>query len=141
MVWIAAQEDSPQATHQIAAATQVPAGYLAKVLQALGRASLVRARRGLGGGFVLGREAKKITILEVINAVDPIERIRSCPLHLEAHSHTLCPLHHCMDDAIAQVQRAFTKSTLADLVDNPPGHAPPLTLVRRAGAAAAGKTR
>jgi Rrf2 family protein len=123
-VWIAAQEDAPQATRQIAAATQVPAGYLAKVLQALGRAGVVRARRGIGGGFVLGRAADQITILEVIDAVDPIERIHSCPLHLEAHGQNLCPLHRRLDDAIAQVQNAFSKSTLADLVDMPPGEAP-----------------
>ncbi len=122
----------------------MPAGYLAKVLQALGRAGLVKARRGLGGGFVLGRPANKITVLEVVNAVDPIERILACPLHLEAHSKTLCPVHRRLDDAIALVQKAFSKSTLADLVENPPGQAPlcdPVVQIGRAGSRSNGTGR
>ena len=73
---------NPRTTQQIAEETRVPSGYLSKVLQALGRAGLVEGQRGLYGGFVLSRSLDELTILDVINAVDPLKRINRCPLGL-----------------------------------------------------------
>lgn len=119
MVFLAGHPDRYLTTPEVAAATQVPAGYLAKVLQSLGRAGLVSAQRGLRGGYRLARPPEKITILAVVNAVDPIVRIHECPLSLESHSQRLCPLHRRLDDAYAQVEAAFGASNLAELVVEP----------------------
>ncbi|MGE5608271.1 MAG: RrF2 family transcriptional regulator, partial [Bacillota bacterium] len=69
-VCLASNPESPMTTQQIAAMAKVPAGYLSKVLQAMGRAGLVDSTRGLGGGFVLTRDPKELTIFQVIEAVD-----------------------------------------------------------------------
>lgn len=119
IVFLADHSDQPQTNQQIAGRTQVPPGYLSKVLQALGRAELVRSRRGPDGGFVLARSAEDISVLDVVNAVDPIKRIKTCPLSLEGHGTRLCPLHRKMDDAIAEIERAFAGSTIADLLRVP----------------------
>lgn len=124
-VHLASREGLPQTNRQIALATRVPAGYLSKVLQALGRASLVRAQRGIGGGFTLSRQAQEITVLEVVAAVDPIQRIHQCPLGLKSHGKNLCPLHRKLDDALASVEQAFSATTLADIL-NSPGRSRPL---------------
>lgn len=116
IVWLAAQPESPRTTREIAAATQVPSNYLAKVLQTLVEAGIVRSQRGLGGGFVLARDAAQLTVLDVVNAVDALQRIRSCPLKLESHSARLCALHQRLDDALATVERAFASSTIAELL-------------------------
>jgi len=47
VVRVASHHGRPQTTQQIAAATRVPAGYLSKVMQALGRAGLINSQRGL----------------------------------------------------------------------------------------------
>lgn len=112
-------------TTKIAELTKVPPGYLAKVLQTLGRAGLVSSRRGLGGGFVLSRPADQISVLKVVNAVDPIARIETCPLNIELHGTNLCPLHHRIDEAIASVERSFAETTIAELL-NVPGRSSPL---------------
>src|SRR5688500_1853281 len=65
----------PATIRQVAAATRVPEGYLAKVLQCLSRAGLVHSQRGPHGGSVLARAAEQITLYDVIQAVDPIPRI------------------------------------------------------------------
>jgi Rrf2 family protein len=111
-------------TPQIAKVTHVPAGYLAKVLQMLGRAGLVRSQRGLHGGFVLARPPGKISVLEVVNAVDPLKRIDTCPLELEAHGHNLCPLHRRLDEVVAQVEQAFSEHTIRDLLAPSKGSRP-----------------
>jgi len=106
-------------TPQIADATRVPVGYLAKVLGQLARADLLRSQRGLHGGFTIAREAKDISVLDVINAVDPVQRIHTCPLGLANHGTTLCPLHRRLDDAMASIEHAFADSTIADLLADP----------------------
>ena len=119
MVHLADQSEESLTTPQIAKATQVPVGYLAKVLGSLARAGLVRSQRGLHGGFVIALAPEQITVLDVINAVDPIQRITTCPLGLKAHGKRLCPLHKRLDNAMAQVETAFANSTLADLLADP----------------------
>jgi Rrf2 family protein len=100
---------------EIAAATHVPSGYLSKVLQQLTRAGLITSQRGIGGGFRLARETAAISILDVVQAVDSLGRIHSCPLGITSHTH-LCPLHRKLDAAIAQAETAFRETTLAELV-------------------------
>lgn len=106
-------------TQQISLSTKVPAPYLSKVLQSLVKGGLVQSQRGLGGGFMLVNAADKINILEVLNAVDPIQRIRSCPLGLKAHGVNLCALHKRLDDASALIEKSFADTTIADILARP----------------------
>jgi Rrf2 family protein len=109
----------------VAEATRVPPAYLSKVLQALSRGGIVKSQRGVGGGISLARPPEDLTILEVVNAVEPIQRIRSCPLGLKSHGVRLCPLHRRIDDAMATVEAAFGQTTLAEILAEPT-HSPPL---------------
>jgi Rrf2 family protein len=118
MVYLADHADA-QTTPQIAEVTHVPAPYLAKILQSLSRAGLVKSQRGVHGGFSLAKPASETTIWDVVQAVDPIKRIRTCPLELEAHKTKLCPLHKRLDDALAGIEAAFRASTLAELLLEP----------------------
>ena len=104
---------------EIAAATRVPANYLAKVLGQLARAGVVSSQRGLGGGFALARPADELSILEVADAVDPIHRIERCPLNLPEHAKALCALHTRLDEALAAIETSFRSSSVADLVATP----------------------
>jgi Rrf2 family transcriptional regulator, nitric oxide-sensitive transcriptional repressor len=116
VVWLASHSGSPQTVQQIADATQVPSNYLAKVMNSLRRTGLVESRRGLGGGYVLARTGDELTVLDVVNTVDPIQRIVQCPLGLRSHGLNLCPLHRRLDEAIGLIEKAFVKTKIADLV-------------------------
>jgi Rrf2 family protein len=118
VVFLAGQ-DGPRTTLEISKATLVPAGYLAKVMQSLGRAGVVRSQRGLNGGFTLVRDPSELSILAVVNAVDPIQRIAECPLRIPSHGKTLCPLHQRLDQAAAIVEKAFSESLVSDLLAVP----------------------
>ena len=80
VVVLGSQPDRPMTTQEIARVSRVPGGYLSKVLQSLGRAGLVEARRGLRGGYVLSKPLDQLTVYDVVNAVDPLKRIHHCPL-------------------------------------------------------------
>ena len=122
---LAYEAPNARTTEQIAAATRVAPAYLSKVLQALSRGGIVKSTRGVGGGVALARRPEEVTILEVVNAVDPIERIKTCPLGLKSHGVRLCPLHRRMDDALATVEAAFGGTTLAEVLAEPT-NSPPL---------------
>ena len=125
VAYLAYEAPSPRTTEQVAEATRVPAAYLSKVLQALSRGGIVRSQRGVGGGISLVKRPEELTILEVVNAVEPIQRIKTCPLGLKSHGVRLCPLHRRLDDAMAHVEAAFAGTTLAEVL-NEPTKSPPL---------------
>jgi Rrf2 family transcriptional regulator, nitric oxide-sensitive transcriptional repressor len=119
VVHLASQVPALRTTDQIAEATRVPRAYLSKVLQGLVRGGVVQSQRGLGGGMTLAKSPEDLSILEVVNAVEPIERIRTCPLGLAAHGVGLCPLHRRLDNALAMVEEAFAATTLAEVLAEP----------------------
>lgn len=119
VVFLADRAPDACTTDQISEATQVPKPYLSKVLQNLSRNEIVRTQRGIGGGVTLVKTPDQLTILDVVNAVEPIERIAVCPLGLKSHGTQLCPLHRRMDNALAEVERSFRDTTLAELLAEP----------------------
>ena len=131
VVWLAAHELA-QTNQQIAHATKVPAGYLAKVMQALGRGGVVSAHRGKRGGFALAKPSREMTVLEVINAVERVQRIRECPLGIQSHGNRLCPLHAKLDGAMAGLEKAFGETTIFDIVAEP-SQSPPLCHIAGVG--------
>lgn len=125
IVYLADQRGAPRTTAQIAEATQVPPGYLAKVMQSLSRTRLVHSQRGLNGGFTLTRDPAGLPMLEIIAAVDPIRRFRECPLGLPTHHADLCPLHRNLEEAAQLLEKKFSDTSVADLL-NVPGDKKPL---------------
>jgi Rrf2 family protein len=124
VVHLAAEAPRSCTTEEIAKVTRVPPAYLVKVLQGLVQAGIVRSQRGVGGGVSLVKSPKQLTILEVVNAVDPIRRIKTCPLGLAAHGVRLCPLHKRLDQALAMVEDAFGSTTLQEVLDEPSASVP-----------------
>lgn len=115
VVFLAGEPKSPKSADALAQRTKVPRRYLHKVLQDLVRAELVRSQSGPGGGYALTLMPNKITILDVVNAVAPIQRIRHCPLGLPSHT-SLCPLHQALDKAFAATEKALGRVTIAQLL-------------------------
>lgn len=119
MSTLAYAPDKLTPTPTLAEMTKVPSNYLAKVLQSLAQADLIIGRRGVGGGYRLARPAEEINLLTIINAIDPIQRIRTCPLGLSNHGPNLCPLHRAVDAAAKGLIDQFEGTTLKDLVSDP----------------------
>lgn len=55
---------------EIAAAIQVPATTVSKILKTLARAGLLLSLRGAKGGYLLSRAAEEITLADIIDAMD-----------------------------------------------------------------------
>jgi Rrf2 family protein len=118
-VHLAASAPASSTTAQLAEATKVPPAYLSKVVQCLVRAGIVHSQRGSGGGVSFAADAQSLTVLDIVNMVEPLQRIRSCPLGLATHGKKLCPLHRRLDAALAQMEEAFGATTLAEVLADP----------------------
>jgi Rrf2 family protein len=128
MLCLADCAGQPRTVAEIARMAKVPAGYLAKVMQSLVRAGLVTSQRGLRGGFTLRREPAEVTVLEVVDAVDPLRRIERCPLDRPEHAGRLCALHRRLDEVIAELQESFRETTIGSLLEDEEADRRPLCL-------------
>lgn len=116
VVFLASQRKSATTTHQISDATLVPVGYLAKIMQRLVKAEIVSSQRGRNGGFLLHQRAYGMTLLDIIQLLEPIVRVQACPLAKPEHKANLCPLHSRLDQAIAAVEQTLAESTVQNLL-------------------------
>ncbi len=121
MIHLAESNGDQLTSETIAEATKVPADYTVKVLQWLGRAKMVQGQRGRRGGFRLDCDPRKTTLLDVVNVIDPLERIIKCPLGREVHKSKLCPLHSRLDEVIALLQDTLGEMTLQSVIDGTRG--------------------
>jgi Rrf2 family protein len=81
---LAQHTEESVSAREIAKEYRIPAELLAKILQRLARKGLVVSQQGTHGGYVLARDPAKISIVDVIEALDgpigitPCERGSSC---------------------------------------------------------------
>ena len=100
----------------IAAAVDVPPTFLAKIFQQFSKIGLVKSYRGTGGGFVLGRSPEKITLLEVVEAVEgPIIPNRCVTGEGECNRTSTCNVHPVWVSVQDQVRGILVNVTLKDL--------------------------
>ncbi|MGO4809602.1 Rrf2 family transcriptional regulator [Cupriavidus sp. 2MCAB6] len=106
----------------------VPVEYLAKLFTKLAKAGLVVATEGIRGGFSLARPAGKITVQDVVEAIDgdkalfDCREIRSrCALFEDAPpawaTRGVCSIHAVMQAAEKAMRQELSKHTLADLAE------------------------
>ncbi|MBB6000983.1 RrF2 family transcriptional regulator [Streptomonospora salina] len=76
LAWVGPERAVPAAA--LAAFYDLPAAYLNKQLQALARAGVVYSTRGPGGGFRLARDPGRITLLDVVVAIEGREEAFQC---------------------------------------------------------------
>ena len=124
IVYLADHANEAHTAEAIARGTKVPVGYLAKIMQNLSRSGLVSSQRGLYGGFTLKQPATELTVYDVVQCIDPIARIEKCPLGIESHGGTLCPLHSNLDQVLGGIEGHFRSLTIHDLLNQPGGSRP-----------------
>ena len=111
----AAEPGAYVAVREISEALGIPYHFLAKIVQTLTAAGLLQSMRGPTGGVTLARAADRITLKEIVLAVDGPAVFRECVLGLPGcGDRKPCPLHDQWAPARAQVERMFGAATLAD---------------------------
>lgn len=68
--YLARKKDQVVMVDEIARAREIPKSFLAKILQRLKKARIVKSYRGMAGGFQLARKAGEISLLDIIEAIE-----------------------------------------------------------------------
>lgn len=90
------EEARPVQVKDIAAAIDVPFPFLAKILQSLSRKGILKSQKGPGGGVTLSDNVDRMTLLDVVDAIDGLQDLQErCVLGLaECSSEAPCALHN-----------------------------------------------
>ena len=111
-------------TGDIAAAQHIPSARLAKVVQDLARADLVRTQRGQLGGVMLARRAERITVRDVYEAVEGPILLCRCRQRVETCGDDVCDTHAFwsgVETLLIEELQTVTFAALADPRRRAPG--------------------
>ena len=115
---LAARPDQQLSVAEIGGKYGVSSHHLAKVMHVLGRAGLVRAARGAGGGYQFSGNARRTTLLDVILLFETLESQsrNSAAGELADEEHALREVMCEIDDIIRATLGSITIATLRKLV-------------------------
>lgn len=117
MIYMATQPaGAPVLNKDIAARLNVPAPYLAKILQSLSKGGLLYSFRGRLGGFCLREEAAQVSLMQLLQLTEGADFTQSCLLGLKRCSdETACPVHARWLPIKEKVIEMLNQMSLADL--------------------------
>ena len=117
MVYLASQPpDKISLLGDIAAEMEIPQTFLSKIFQQFNKFGLVKSYRGAGGGFQLGRPAGKITLLEIVEAVEgKIVPNRCIMAEGVCRRDVTCTVHPIWKDVQKNMRNILSKVTLKHL--------------------------
>lgn len=118
MIFIASlNSKEPILAKQIAGALCIPREFLNKVMQYLVKAGFLVSVRGPGGGFILARDPKDITIFDIVKEIDGLEWFDSCLLRVgSCDLQNPCAMHDFWVKIRNQIRAILDHESLADLV-------------------------
>ncbi len=116
-VCIAREADrDPIRGRTVAGLCQIPFEYLLKILQQLARNGILSSERGRGGGFRLGRRPDRITVLQIMEAIQGPVRVRVCTSQEDCATLSRRMLEDTCDDIATYARGRLSRLTVADLM-------------------------
>lgn len=107
--------ESPFTLSRIAARQGIPQAYLERLAGQLRAKGLLISVRGPGGGYVLGRSPDKITVAQIIDAVEDSLDATRCQGEGDCQAGLQCLTHHLWDDLNRVIHDYLNQITLASL--------------------------
>jgi Rrf2 family protein len=131
-------QEGARSAKDVADAYGIPQEALAKILQRLVKAGLLRSQHGTNGGYTLARDAGAISAFEVIRAIDGPLFITSCvTVRGECDQVERCnirePLrrvNHSIEEVLKSITISEMKEEPADTEDSESGAAAELVRIR-----------
>ena len=103
---------------QVADKVKLPKEFVSKVLQTLTSSGIVGSKKGKNGGFFLARSAKKVRLIEIVEAIDGLDMFNNCVLGFPGcTSEEPCPVHDVWGVLRDQAYKMLSEQTLEDIKD------------------------
>lgn len=101
---------------EIADAYRIPVALLAKILQRLTKSGLLSSAAGTHGGYKLAREARRISVLEVVHALEGPVILASCfHNHSECDQSELCTVREPLRRVHDAMLRLLSTITISEM--------------------------
>jgi Rrf2 family protein len=95
---------------------KIPRSFLAKILQKLVKAKIVRSYRGVKGGFSLAKQARDITVLDVLDAIQGKLAINICITDKKRCNFSKqCPTHYLWINIQSKMSEMLKTTNFEDL--------------------------
>jgi Rrf2 family protein len=119
LVELAAASGRPVKREHIATAQRIPIKFLNNILQQLRAAGLVRTLRGADGGYLLTVGPERITLADIIRAVDgPLANVRGEAPENVTYAGSAEPLRDVWIAVRASMRKVLEQVTLHDVAHN-----------------------
>ncbi len=110
------QSNEPLQIRQIANQQNIPDRYLEQLLATLRRGGLVKSQRGAKGGYILAREPRKITLLEVFGCLEGLD-VPDCEQDTNSKTVESGVVQEIWQEARQAANLVLQKYTLQDLCE------------------------
>lgn len=111
-----AQSETKIDAHALAEQTRVPLRFALKILRKLVSSGLIVSYKGAHGGYMLGGPAGKITLRQVIEAVEGPYMLSRCQQDAYSCTHdTCCRFHEIYDEISMTVREKLDSYTFGSL--------------------------
>lgn len=118
---VISKEKKPIRSESLAKQLSIPKSFLAKILQSLAKAKILTSFKGINGGFSLAREAKDISMIDIMSAVEgknpavfecsPSEN--DCP----SDKANICSIWPFLNNLQKKIDNFLAELTLADILE------------------------
>ena len=115
---LAMHSDASISAREIAAQYHIPAELLAKVLQKLARKGLLVSQQGINGGYVLARDPSRISIVDVVEALEGPISITPCEKGEDCQQFQVCSVRDPLLKVKAKVVRVLGDMSIYELATN-----------------------
>ena len=113
------QQNHPISIHEVATRHGISASYLERLAGIMRAKGLIKSIRGPNGGYMLAKEAKDITVAEIMLAVNEKIDATRCKGRANCHEGKVCATHHLWEQLNHNIFHFLEGITLSDLMAKP----------------------
>lgn len=118
---VLSKADKPMGSESLAVQLSIPKSFLAKILQSLAKSNILKSYKGINGGFALACDTEKITMLDVMTAVEGkgpavfecSPSLSDCP----SDRASLCSIWPFLNKLQGKIDDFLGELTLADILE------------------------
>ena len=119
---VLSKASSPKDNETLSRDLAISKSFLAKILQSLAKANILKSYKGVNGGFVLDKNPKEISMLRIISCVegkapavfDCASSINDCP----SDKADICSIWPFLNKLQGKIDHFLAELTLADILED-----------------------
>jgi Rrf2 family protein len=111
------RSEGPVALTGLVEATGTTLNYLEQIMILLKKAEIVKADRGVQGGYYLAKDPSDVSVGEILRALEDGLKLVDC-IHSECNAQPLCPTHDVWCKMYDSLNNMLDSYTLKDMIDH-----------------------